>query len=101
MFADKEQAIIKVLQENPQVSLERAYQHVVYPQFQGKIKTLSETQELNRAKMREEILKEIKARPGSPSAVPSPPVPRPEDTADSPKDSRSIIAAAVAGLKNR
>lgn len=52
LFSESEADIVKALQANPQISLEGAYRTVVFPKLQAE-----------RSKMREEVLKEVKAAP--------------------------------------
>jgi hypothetical protein len=56
-FKENEADILKTLQADSSISLERAYQKVVYPKLQT-----------DRNKLREEVLKEINAQPRSTSA---------------------------------
>jgi hypothetical protein len=87
LFNDSEPEIIKALQADGSLTLERAYQKVVMPKLQA-----------DRTKMREEILKEVRQAPRSTSA-PSTPAKSTPDTSTGPRTLEDVIADSVAGLK--
>lgn len=73
-FNENEAEIVEVLQKYPQASLERAYQHVVWPKLQAeqeKLKKEVETKvgeaKVNRDSIRAEVLAELKKAPKSTS----------------------------------
>lgn len=87
-FTENEDAIVKVLQENPAISLEGAYRQVVMPQFTT-----------DREKMRAEILAEIKKVPTATSAPIS--STRPGTPTQGKQSLEDIIKQAIAPLQQR
>lgn len=74
MFNESEAEIVKVLNQYPQVSLERAYQYVVLPKIQAEQKRLLSEQEhlkeqtkISKESVRAEVLAELKKAPRSTS----------------------------------
>ena len=101
LFNENEDDIVKVLQQYPQASLERAYQHVVWPKLQAEQEKLRKEVEaksgevkVNREAIRAEILKELKQAPRS-TSVGSGQVTRPNAPTTGPRSLEDIIAEAV------
>lgn len=76
LFNENEGEIVKILQQYPDASLERAYQHVVWPKLQAELdgarseqETLKTSAKADRDKIRAEVLAELKAAPRSTSAT--------------------------------
>jgi len=101
-FNENEEEIVKTLQQNPQVSLERAYQHIVWPKLQAEqdklkkeVETKSGEVKVNREAIRAEILAELKKAPKSTSLNPgisSKPV---ASTSTTPRTLTEIIKESV------
>lgn len=89
LFNEHEAEVVKILQSNPNLSLERAYQHVVLPKLKAD-KTKMETD------IRAKIMAEINSKPHSTSASPTTPVSR----NDEPKslDDQMMDALRAKGL---
>jgi hypothetical protein len=88
LFNESEEEITQVLAADPKISLERAYQKVVFPKMQAE-----------RARMRQEILQEVKQAPRS-TAVSTPSRSSVTTTATSgPRKLEDIIAEQVKTLK--
>ena len=95
-FSENEAEIVKALQSNPRLSLEGAYRQVVLP----KLKVDKEKLALDRTKMREELLKELKQAPKSTSATTATSKTTPTESQE-PRDLLEVIAEQVKTLKGR
>lgn len=88
-FKENEAEIVKVLQANPQASLEGAYRHVVFPKLQP-----------DRERMRAEILQEIKRAPVATAVSTQSVRPGPAGADSGKKKSlEDIIKESIAGLE--
>jgi hypothetical protein len=63
LFNENETEIVKVLRDNPRISLEGAYRQVVLPKLKATFASEREKLSTDRNKIREEILAEIKKAP--------------------------------------
>lgn len=97
-FTENEAEIVKVLQGDRNISLERAYQKVVLPKMQAAWAEKEKTLAADRNKVREEVLAELKKAPRSTSApsTGSKPV---ASTSNEPRSLEDIIAEQVKTLK--
>lgn len=87
MFVEHEAEIVKLLQQDQNISLEGAYRQVVYPRLVA-----------DKEKMRQDLLKEIKQAPRATSLPSSPAKPvTPVNTG--PRDLADVIAESIKGLK--
>lgn len=85
MFKENEDDIIQLLQKDPRISLERAYQKVVFPKMAAE-----------KDKIRAEVLKELKQAPKATSAPVTPTKP----VADvGPRSLEQVIADSLKGAK--
>ena len=87
LFNESEAEIVDVLQKNPSFSLERAYQHVVWPKMTK-----------SKDDLRAELLKEIKQTPRS-TSVQASPVKAAAPTPVGPRSLEDVIADSIKGLK--
>lgn len=87
LFNESEREILAVLQADKKISLEAAYQKVVFPKLQA-----------DRNKIREEVLKELNAKPRSTATVAATPVVHAEEEASG--GTAALVRAAVAKLSN-
>lgn len=88
MFKEHEEDITKILQSNPNASLEGAYRQVVFPKMTA-----------DRDKMRQELLKELQTAPVAPTSAPASRT-RPTTAPQAgPRSLEEIIAEAVQTLK--
>lgn len=91
LFNENEAEIVKVLQQNPKISLEGAYRQVVLPKFkQDREKLVAD-----RNKMRQELMAELQGAPRS-TSVPSGST-KPGNSGE-PKSLEDIIAESIAHL---
>jgi len=97
-FNENEAEIVKVLQDHPNYSLERAYQTVVLPKLEATQKAAVDTVKADRDKMRAEILAELKQAPRSTSA-PAQATKVAQVTSAGPQGLEDIIAAAIKTIK--
>lgn len=88
MFKENEEAIVVALQRDQNLSLERAYQQVVFPKLAG-----------NRDQIRQEVLKEIKSAPGGSTSAPTRSSRPGAQTSNSPRSTFDVVAEAVKGLR--
>lgn len=88
LFTENEGEIVKALQADQRVSLEQAYQAVVWPKMVA-----------DRQKMREELLAEIKATPTSTAASSRPTRPVSLTQSSGPRDIEAIIRESLQALK--
>lgn len=86
-FVENEDEIVKTLQADPSISLEKAYQKVVYPKLLA-----------DRNKIREEVLKEMKTAPKATSVATTASKVSPQ-THTGPRNLEDVISEAVKGLK--
>lgn len=106
LFNENEEDIIKVLQKYPSASLERAYQHVVFPKLEAEQERLRKEVEakageakVSRESIRAEILAELKRAPKS-TSVSQAGAPKPNSaTGGAPKSLEEIIADSVKTIK--
>ncbi len=87
LFNESEGEITKALQENQSLSLEGAYQKVVYPKLIA-----------DRSKMREDILKEVKQAPRSTAAPTQASRPAPQ-TSKTNRTLEEVIADSIKDMK--
>lgn len=87
LFTENEADIVTALQKDQTLSLERAYQQVVYPKLVA-----------NKDKVRQEVLSEIKARPGGATSAPSGGV-KPGAQATGPRSTTDIIRDSIKSLR--
>jgi len=85
-FVENEAEIVKVLQADPNISLERAYQKVILPKLQT-----------SRDTMRAELLKEIKKVPTTTSAPAG--STRPTSTPTGPRNLEDVISESLKALR--
>jgi hypothetical protein len=106
-FNENEAEIVATLQKYPNASLERAYQHVVWPKLQaeqdrlkGEVETKAGEAKVNREALRAEILAELKKAPKSTSVSATGVKPAPASS-NTPRTMEEIIAESVraSGLK--
>lgn len=104
-FNENEEDIIKTLQQYPKISLERAYQHVVWPKLQAeqeKLKKEVETKageaKVNRESIRAEVLAELKKAPKA-TSVAQGASSKPSAPSAKPRTLEEIIAESVKTLK--
>jgi hypothetical protein len=97
-FNENEDEIVKVLQANPQISLETAYHHVVDPKIKAGWDTERSKLVADRNKIREEVLAELKAAPKATSA-PTAAGRTPTSVSTGPRSLESIIAEQIKTLK--
>jgi len=88
MFKENEEAIVVALQKDQNLSLERAYQQVVYPKLAS-----------NRDQIRQEVLKEIKAAPGGSTSAPTRSSRPGAQQSSGPRSTFDVVAEAVKGLR--
>lgn len=93
LFNESEEEITRVLAANPRMSLESAYQHVVFPKFQAEREKLA----ADRNKLRQELLAELKQAPTS-TAVPARAT-KPNPPAAGPRSLEDIIKDEISKLK--
>lgn len=106
LFTENEADIVKILQQYPKASLERAYQHVVWPKLQAeqdKLKKEVETKtgetKVNREALRAEILAELKKAPKSTSVAQGSSSKPVQAASSTPKTLEEIITEAAQTLK--
>lgn len=106
LFNENEEAIVKVLQQYPQASLERAYQHIVWPKLQAEqdklkeeVKTKAGEVQVNRDAIRAEILAELRKAPKATSVSASGSKPTPASSTSGPRSLEDIITESVQALK--
>lgn len=87
LFKENEDAIVKVLNENPKFNLERAYQVVVLPKLQS-----------NRDDIRKQVLKDLQKAPVATSAPTSFSRPSLAPAKSGPRDIEDIIREQAANL---
>lgn len=87
LFKDNEDAIVKVLNENPKFNLERAYQTVVLPLLQT-----------SKDNMRKQVIKDLQKAPVATSAPISGSRPVPQPAKSGPRDLEEIIREQAATL---
>lgn len=97
-FNENEADIIKALQADRKLSLEGAYRQVVVPKLATAQTTAQTDQAALRAKMREELLAEIKAAPTSTSA-PIRGATRATVSPNGPTDMEEVIRQSIQGLR--
>lgn len=93
LFNENEKEIVEVLRKNPNISLEGAYRQVVFPKFKADREKLA----VDRTKMREEILTELRAAPRSTTV--STTAARAEQSSTGPKSLEDIIAEQIKTLR--
>jgi hypothetical protein len=86
LFAESKAEILALLQSDPRIDLTGAYQRIVIPKLAA-----------NRDQVRQDVLRELNTRPHS-TSVTRTASSRVEDT--QPRNTRDIIAAAIAGLND-
>lgn len=97
LFNESETEIVSALQQFPQYSLERAYQHVVLPKLQAQQAEIASASKVTRESLRAEILNELKQAPRATSA--STGSTRPTQTSAGPRSIEDVIADSIKGIK--
>lgn len=87
-FTENENEIVEALRTNKNMSLERAYQTVVYPKIVA-----------DREKMRAELLKEVKQAPTRSTSVSAPATKAGTPASNGPRDLEEVIREAAKGLQ--
>lgn len=83
LFNESEEEVVKALQANPNWSLERAYQQVVWPKMQA-----------NRDQIRQDVLREVKQAPRSTSVQAGPTKAAPAPSTG-PRSMEDVIAESI------
>jgi hypothetical protein len=86
MFVENEEEITKVLQSNPQATLEAAYRHVVFPKIAA-----------TRDTIRQDVLKELQSAPRATATPTAQTKPAPK-TSSGPRDLEDVIREAIGQL---
>lgn len=104
-FNENEEDIIKTLQQYPKISLERAYQHVVWPKLQAEQDKLKKEVEakageakVSRESIRAEVLAELKKAPKA-TSVTQGASSKPTTQTSAPRSLEEVIAESIKGLK--
>lgn len=99
LFNENEDDIVKALNSDQNLSLERAYQTVVYPKMKAEQDRLAGETKVSREAIRAEILKELKAAPRATSTSVGATRPAQAHTSSGPKSLEDVIADSLKAIR--